>query len=1016
MSNTYHGYNSDESEDSIKQSPTGLASKPSNTLEDCTAEVSTGSMTHSPNNCRQSARHKPDTHENYIGGANDFIIKSSGRESNSFIEDFTTEVSTDIMTHSPNKCRQSIGDQPNTHDDTSEDHVGDDLPSPCKLERGKSNDTSQEFTDEGFINKSRESSRNLTCTQKYTDKSSMGSIPYSPSKTNGSTRNITSFQEYTEQGSIGSITNSPSKSRDSTMNVTSFQEYTAQSSMGITKSPIKIMEPISNSISCQEYTAQGSMGSITPTKSRGSTRNVTSCQGYLPQNSMGSITNSPCKSKEFMRNLAHCQEYTAQGSMGSITPTKSRGSTRKVTNRPEYTPQSSMGNITNSPSKSRGSTRNVTNSQEYTPQSSMGSILPNKSRGSTGNVTTSDDEMIEGLFYACDEKEEGWVEVSSIVEYLTNTNNSTGPETDDAITRLETLLNPGSLACKMVDMETCRLAIRCWIKEVRNGLGNPSVEEILNSPKNSPRHSKLFAGNESLRAAAPEKVYTASPLVDSLDLSRISLDYSLLETSNRIQEQELSEMLSKIYDLQNQNLELIEENSKLQQHLDVQEENVATMSLDNKNLQKKVQSLQNIMEERNEILSENEELKVKILNLQDTKKHLEDSIIKLEKENTELDTEVKNTENKNGLTLLLSEQRETNIKLREVKLLQQTQIQENDLTLLLSEQRETNIKLREVKLLQQTQIQEKSEKLEKLENYIEELHQMNEDIRADKSGLQQELIQAQHHILSLENGELNPEKEDIDEEDCSISIPPTPTAYYLPTSTPVSSLSIHTQLYRTLGSSPHLPSPLCNKEIADSLRQLDNHSTSSLDEELSSILDSVEHVKNKPTIVTETAKLLSRSREKREEFLREIDDLLNSPPELEKYKADNSSQDLLTRNTQIVEILKVLKEENERLRSLNDQSLESLLNTEKDIDTTYDNRIIVLKDTLIDERKQHQFTASQLKTVEDNLKQKVEEIETKQTYLESLEMIKSQLQEQNEQLKRILCIVYFSVRSLIHYR
>ncbi|KAK6169882.1 hypothetical protein SNE40_020854 [Patella caerulea] len=481
-----------------------------------------------------------------------------------------------------------------------------------------------------------------------------------------------------------------------------------------------------------------------------------------------------------------------------------------------------------------------------------------------------DDEMIDGLFYACDQDNEGRVAVTSLINYLaSNTNHSTDSDGDEALQSLKKILNPEDAGEKQVDLDTCRSGIRQWIKDLRNGSDSSSLEDVLNSPgRNSPRRKML---NDSFRQYSSEKMFIASPLLDSLDLSRMSLDNSVLETSNRIQEQEICDMLGKITDLQHQNKKLVEDNSKLQQQLDVQEENVATLSLGNKNLQKKLKSLQQIVEERNQVLVENEDLKSALSTSIDTKKRLEDQIMQLEKDYQVLQKEMADSDNK--VHQMLTD-------------LEESKQQISELNSTLSELKVVNQKIQEINSVQETHLLEKVKKLEELESYIDKLHKMNEDMRADKSDLQQELIQAQNHIYSLHNGKIKTEQADsaLVDSEASISLPLegeiTPPSCSLPTSTPLRTSSIHTELKNILTGSLHLPSPLCNKELTESMLTLDDQSIDDLSEDLETY--------SEKNIIREANSMISRCKEKREDFLHEMEDLLNTPSELDKYRGNNS--------------------------------------------------------------------------------------------------------------------------------
>ncbi|KAK6169883.1 hypothetical protein SNE40_020855 [Patella caerulea] len=98
--------------------------------------------------------------------------------------------------------------------------------------------------------------------------------------------------------------------------------------------------------------------------------------------------------------------------------------------------------------------------------------------------------------------------------------------------------------------------------------------------------------------------------------------------------------------------------------------------------------------------------------------------------------------------------------------------------------------------------------------------------------------------------------------------------------------------------------------------------------------------------------------------------------------------------------LRYISAENERLRTLHDQAVDTLINSEKDIDTSFDNRLIVLRDTLTEERKLRRHVELEIRSVKKMSSENLKELESTSLQLQSLKLVKDNLEKQNEKLKR----------------
>ncbi|XP_046326165.2 inositol 1,4,5-triphosphate receptor associated 2-like isoform X2 [Haliotis rufescens] len=627
-----------------------------------------------------------------------------------------------------------------------------------------------------------------------------------------------------------------------------------------------------------------------------------------------------------------------------------------------------------------------------------------------------EEDLIDGLFYKCDINKNGRVCVSRLIRYLTSTAGQ-DKQSLAAIENLSEMFDPHASDIA-IDLLTYRKCINKWIQQVRQSKRGSSVSEELmpRNPLKRQKSSLFYPDNHFPTFLSEDNV---SSHIEGANMSASVLDASSLDTSTRHFESEISELTSQVGDLQHQNRKLVEDNSKLHLQLEAQEESMNTMNQDHVITKKKIKSLQELVDLRSETQEENEELKTTLTKYQDKRKELENRLNQVERENTSLQAQITDYESK--LQILLCE-------------LENANIQQKSLQSTLIEQKQLLKKLAEERTMHEVTLSEKQTQIQDLEICVDELNKMNEELKYEHDDLQMQFIQAQQEItnyhmkddkpnMSNSSGcvdDLEVEGEVLEAEHVSSH---ESTAY----STPVKQTSIHNEIKEMLEDSLHLPSPLSDKELQESILAQsfssggDSWTTEDLiDLEVASFMPS--NGDNDKIKTLDGIKLVKKFKEQQDSFTQQIDEVISAVdanPDRGSYSRrlftdSDGEEEAISSNgisneenlhserryQRLILVLQKLKGENERLIRLHDEAVESVSNWEMTVDSTLDNRLTVLRDVLLEERalkKQHQREVQSLRSVVNETKRQLKD---KEELTQQLQQQEADLEAQMTLLKK----------------
>ncbi|XP_053398172.1 inositol 1,4,5-triphosphate receptor associated 2-like [Mercenaria mercenaria] len=406
-------------------------------------------------------------------------------------------------------------------------------------------------------------------------------------------------------------------------------------------------------------------------------------------------------------------------------------------------------------------------------------------------MSISEEEMIDSLFYRCDTLGEGKVHVYSVIQFLKNClgNGNNEPDLLELAAILESDCTDGK-----INLTSYRQAVRQWVSEIRNRCESTSFLE-------------------------PD-----GPLNSSYNLCNNSTDRSLcIETSGigngsfHKTEDDIGELLQELEDLKFQNRKLFEEQTQLRNQLDTQEEVTTnlTTELQNRNkdeeqLRKKIKSLQDLVDLRQSVMDENEELKTKLLSTQELKRDLDTKVVNLERENVNLESQVRNYESKWQKTC-------SELDLARKELQQQHNICLEHKDLLLNAQ--------DAKSAQEEALTERNEELSALKERLNRLMEHNEKLQEEKEDVQVRLAQINGKLQRYQSKEEQLGLSDESLTGNNNGVERSKISPRLRFSTPLAKHSICMELKDRLNEDKNLPSPFCEKlELSTDVNYLNRRS------------------------------------------------------------------------------------------------------------------------------------------------------------------------------------------------
>ncbi|XP_076467222.1 uncharacterized protein LOC143298288 [Babylonia areolata] len=443
-------------------------------------------------------------------------------------------------------------------------------------------------------------------------------------------------------------------------------------------------------------------------------------------------------------------------------------------------------------------------------------------------------------------------------------------------------------------------------------------------------------------------------------------------------------------ELRHCNKRLLQENSKLQTQLDAQDDTLAALTHDKGCLEDKIRRLQDVTDLQSEVSTENEDLKCLLSHCQEESKGLLNRILQLERDNTGLQVQLHDAEQK--CYKLTSDGEAVNNAIKELR----RTVSEQKIAL---QEADSAQKSLEMELAEREQIlADVKSSLGELSKINKELKKNNEELQLHLAQTQQQLarhsLQPQQSLVkrtlsSLDGNESDDENSDDDDDDDHIrSLPFAVTEL---SSVPMESFSIHTEIKDMLEESQNVPCPLSGKEQQETLTSDDELLTTAVvDMDIADFLEHLPDITLDAFMAVLTKKYHPQGWRSTTVVARSEDRLLAAQvgctkeqaetPEDEETSVSNAeangassgtcytqgSDSINERLKQFLQKVKDLKEENQRLQSVHQAAVDSVVDMEGDVlsrVTSADTRIMVLRDILQEERTQKSRLQGQVVTL-----------------------------------------------------
>ncbi|XP_069102190.1 uncharacterized protein [Argopecten irradians] len=390
------------------------------------------------------------------------------------------------------------------------------------------------------------------------------------------------------------------------------------------------------------------------------------------------------------------------------------------------------------------------------------------SDGSSSNLTTEED-IIDSLFFICDVDHVGKANIQRVIEYLKFTTSSIS-ENEQDLKKLAAMLDPQGMET-FVTLEKYRSTMKHWIESIRK---QSCLEDDIYSSDECSSTSELSMNTVPFVSSS-----TISPYCQAEVLSNISC------------QKEHMELQGKIEGLQHQNRRLLEDTAKLQHQLVTQEDHLTTASNEKDKLTRKIKSLQEMVELKESLQVENEELRNANSRLLECRKDLENKLNQIEKEKSSCDLQIEDLELKlqtvSGQVDCLS-------------------VQKHDLYILSVENKHRISQLLEMKTMQEVQLNERFNEVKDMKDEIKIMSRNMEELRQENDALKRQNTEVEQELLMFAKMETFPDMLPISEDDNS------PTLYSTPSK---ARQSICMELKQMRENGNLLPMPLCAKEFLE---------------------------------------------------------------------------------------------------------------------------------------------------------------------------------------------------------
>lgn len=327
--------------------------------------------------------------------------------------------------------------------------------------------------------------------------------------------------------------------------------------------------------------------------------------------------------------------------------------------------------------------------------------------------------VLQNVFTACDEEKHGRVRVSKLISFLKE--KATETEIFDYLNDLSLLLDD-ERTDPAIDWSACEKGMQEWIQIVNQksikhiNTGSPAKRALF--LKNELTSAKSALINKSLQLKDGKTGSIMSTYSnDSMETSDLSWDHSDLH--GRIEELEIT------------NKRLLEDNTKLKQHLDATEDQNSSFVQENDQLQKQITKYEKLLDDSKLVAKNYEELKATVMEYHVFKNDLVEKTCQLEKENTSLQTALKEYEDK--VSLLDSK----------LDLLKE---EKENLTRDLSMQKQLQTQIQDLTSSKEHIVEESANKSEYMSSMIADLSLANEVLKAQKNNIENELSELKQEV------------------------------------------------------------------------------------------------------------------------------------------------------------------------------------------------------------------------------------------------------------------------------
>ncbi|KAM4748675.1 inositol 1,4,5-triphosphate receptor associated 2 [Rhinophrynus dorsalis] len=348
-------------------------------------------------------------------------------------------------------------------------------------------------------------------------------------------------------------------------------------------------------------------------------------------------------------------------------------------------------------------------------------VVENKTEATSEISLICEEDLLDSIFHACDTEHRGKVAVSKIVDYLRHTT-SRGLE-DSGLDELCNMLDPERKDISM-DLDTYHAIMKEWIDDCRNNCAEEKTKESVLGAEDS--MFKLREGFLAVRRISGTMNITSGSLeAFGGDVSRGDL--------------ETSDLITCVADLQYNNQKLQDQHQKLKSTIEALEEANHRLLEENEELHNQWKSAQQSIMRARTLKEELDEMKMNMNSSEERKAQVVLQNKQLEKDNISLIHKISSLQEENMRNTVEAEGlRKTILEFTDKAAVLQVQLSDSENTL---QKKDTSLHMKDLYI-------------EELKSTLMEYVSVIENLRTEKTKLENDLQQMEQELLS--NGITSP--------------------------------------------------------------------------------------------------------------------------------------------------------------------------------------------------------------------------------------------------------------------